>query len=177
MEKNKEKTENSKTKNTSQAELKWKPVVNAERNPIIIIVAHSSRLKIKNSSERKKTVWGKFTQQKQPRLFQLSALIKMFSYINNRQRQSSNTFWKSTRIRGGNVFRNWNQNTNRKTTWYKNVCNPCQPIGQVIKTFWPILGYQWIIESIEHGPMPDRRWTNKCKSHTTLTCQIFIDIN
>lgn len=90
-----------------------------EWNPIIIIeewewatqTVFKWRQNLHNKSNRE-------------RVFQLSALIKMFSYINRPNER--------TPFRGGNVLGNWNQNTRERKTWHGKCQSPRERVGNYL---------------------------------------------
>lgn len=94
-----------------------------EWNPIIIIeewewatqTVFKWRKNLHNKSNRE-------------RVFQLSALIKMFSYINRPNGER-------TPFRGGNVLGNWNQNTRERRHGMENVKAPAEELEIY---FWPL---------------------------------------
>lgn len=91
-----------------------------EWNPIIIIeewewatqTVFKWRKNLHNKSNRE-------------RVFQLSALIKMFSYINRPNGDR-------TPFRGGNVLGNWNQNTRERKTWHGKCQSPHERVGNYL---------------------------------------------
>lgn len=95
-----------------------------EWNPIIIIeewewatqTVFKWRQNLHNKSNRE-------------RVFQLSALIKMFSYINRPNGER-------TPFRGGNVLGNWNQNTRERKTWHGKCQSPAKELEIIY--FWPL---------------------------------------
>lgn len=106
-----------------------------EWNPIIIIEEWEKEKDRRRGPTQTVFKWRKNLHNKsnRERVFQLSALIKMFSYI-NRPNQRTN---ERTPFRGGNVLGNWNQNT-REDARRHGMENVKAPAKELEIYFWPL---------------------------------------